>query len=288
MPLTPHRLARTSGIKNLFLKPIRFLYVFLSLGALFLLYQLLWGSFWSFKNIVCTIDTQPCPEEIMSQTLFLKGQKLITFKPTPAIDKLKKTNPGFDTITFQIFYPDKLNIKIQTQKDLIKTGLIKFDPPKELLASQPSSPSAEATPSASPHSFLSHLPLLNKPTFDEFSLTSQGELITIPNSNQRNQAFILVENSLPITENLRNFYLLYQELKLSGFSIRHFWVHNSSAGLELEKGNLVVFDLNTDPRQSVASLQQIRSESTINFDQSIIDLRFTNPVVSKINDTDPK
>src|SRR5688572_3878615 len=131
MPLTSHRIARTTGIKNLILKPIRFLYLLLALIAIFLLYQLLFGSFWTFKNIVCSMDAKPCSNEISSQLHFLKGQKLISFKPAPIIDKLKKNNPNFQDVNIQIFYPDKLNIKITTKADLIKLSLIRFSP-KEL------------------------------------------------------------------------------------------------------------------------------------------------------------
>lgn len=285
-PKSPLHVLKLLGLKNLYLKPLRFIYLLGFLLIVFLIYQLVLGDRFSFKTIHCTIDNQACSSELVAKLDYLKDQKVFTFKPSLAKEKLIKTNPYFKNVNFQIFYPDKLNVQIETEKDLIKVGLIKYTvisptPTPTPLLTPESTIAAIATPSAT-HDFLNHLPFLSSQPFDYYLLTSHGDLITADESSSIDQAQILIEDNLPATATLQNFYLLYHELKLSGFLPRNIWVFGRAAGLKLEKDSIVVFDLNIDPRRSVASLQQIRSESTIDFDVSLIDLRFKNPVIRKL------
>ncbi len=281
-------LFRTTGTGNILLKPKRLLYPTLLFVLLLGLYQLFFGPYFRIKTISCTLDSKPCENNLKTQIESLKGTKTIALQTKSLKQRLLQISPEIEDIQFKVIFPDLLTVNLFTSRNLILLQLIRSTPPP--ISSPSSATSAaetaedEIATSSSTHRTLIELKSVNDPIFDHFYLTSKGSLIQSSSTLDTDRIIkLLVENDLPSPDSLENLYQLYQELTESNIDTKVVWATNTTATLFLNKTTLVVFSLNKDPRQSVASLQQILHESTINPDQSIIDLRFSNPVISKIN-----
>lgn len=261
---------------------------------------LAWLAFsplFKIKHLSCQLNGQACRTTHLDQLETLKGKHSLLTKPGQIENQLLQSDPLLSTAKVKLLFPDKLSIKLTSQSETLLVGLIPYtpsdfasDPASDSSSppgdqtppvATPSGQSTQATPSAQPtppNSLLNQKQAISSTTPQLKTLTASGRLIPAPDSPPSPPSAFLL--SSPSTNLLKNFYHLYQELILSGINPQTIWLYQSNAAIRLPNRLLVHLSLTKPIETSIATLQQIRSQSTINLNQVIIDLRFTKPVVS--------
>ena len=269
--------------------------IFVIILVLTLMGWLLFSDFLKINTISCQLDQKAC-QEIHLQTLNqYKSDHLLLTKPNKIEDQLLSQDPLLSSAQVVSKFPNHLQVKLYSQKDTIPVGIIEYlaptssptatttaTPTQDLSGNQNSTDSAQATPSATPSPVSTPQVIEQRQVIQSAEpkvkiLTSIGNLVAASESD-RPKAYLLSNASDPAL--LKSFYRLYRELILSGITPNMFWLLNDHAVLFSTPSLYTKLPLNDQPSQTVTTLQQIRSQSTINLNRVIIDLRFNQPVVS--------
>lgn len=268
---------------------LKLLAVGLVLGAIG---WLIFSDFLKISRISCQLDNKACQPQHLALLEQYKSQHLLLLKPTQIESKLLKQDPLLASAQVISHFPNQLQAQLTSQENSLPVGLISYQtasatpsatptpdptPTTSATDSAQATPSATPTPQSSAPQLLSQRQAINQAQPETKVLTAAGKLITASASDQP-QAYLL--SSDPNPSLLQSFYRLYQELILSGITPRLFWLINDYAVLHLSPGLFVKLPLKEQSAQVVTTLQQIRSQSTINLNRVIIDLRFNQPVVS--------
>ena len=148
--------------------------------------------------------------------------------------------------------------------DLLTLKLVSYPPPA-------------ATSSA--QLFTDQLAYLDQPSFETIYLDPSGQLISQTDaSTPVGELPLLVTAALPDRPQLVNLFALYRLLYQIN-TPQLFWAVTDSAIALYPPDTLVAFSLNLAPTDGYATLQQIRSTSTMSLTGTLVDLRFTKPVL---------
>lgn len=256
-----------------------------------------WLSFSDFlkiDTISCQLDQKAC-QEIHLQTLNqYKSNHLLLIKPSKIEDQLLSQDPLLASAQVVSKFPAHLQVKLHSQENTIPVGIVDYQSPTptptttpsatptQIIDDQSSTDSAQATPSATPSPASTPQVIMQRQAIQSTQpkvkiLTSIGNLVAASQSDKP-KAYLLSDASDPAL--LKSFYRLYQELVLSGITPKTFWLFDDHAVLFSTPSLYTKLPLSDQPGQIVTTLQQIRSQSTINLNRVIIDLRFNQPVVS--------
>ncbi len=257
-----------------------------------------WLSFSDFlkiDTISCQLDQKAC-QDIHLQTLNqYKSSHLLLLKPTKIEEKLLNQDQLLASAQVISKFPNHLQVKLHSQENTLPIGIISYHsstpPPTATATATPtqvstdspnSTVSAQATSSATPSPASTPQVIKQRQAIQSAQpqvkiLTSTGSLIAASESDKP-KAYLLSSTSDHTL--LKSFYRLYQELILSGITPKVFWLFDDHTVLFITPSLYTKLPLNDQPGQIVATLQQIRSQSTINLNRVIIDLRFNQPVVS--------
>ncbi len=122
------------------------------------------------------------------------------------------------------------------------------------------------------------LEAIKLPVSNWYQLNSDGLLLPGTEADKR---VLALGQSPPEQGKLQQLYRLFFLAQRNGVGIQRLWLSGDHAGLTNLNGATAFFDLQDDLASSIASLQQILSATTIDFTSTVIDLRFSNPVIVK-------
>lgn len=263
MPLFKRK-KKTARIRQVSFKPpslLKFLPLFL---IPLILYT--FSSVFRLKNITCSTFQGECPEPVLSILNDYKNHSILSFNRKQLISSIseKYTLTSYD---IDLSLPGSLNLKLDIQTSL---------PVEVYLVTQEPFLSFKATDSAS---FFS--PLLELDNFiasqssQSYLLESTGHL-----SSSKNQTsdIKIIFNQKPTSEQLANFYTLYNQMRLN-LPLEKNYLFNTSYFLNAEGTPDIIVSISASLEDSLYALQSIPSLSTIKPGARLIDLRFEHPVI---------
>ena len=264
MPLFKNQPRRTARIRQpLFIKTsfLKFLPLLL-LPLIFILFN----SLFRFRNLSCSTPQGECPQKINSLLEQYRHQSLLFFNRQQLIDQISQEYV-LEDYSIKLSLPASLNLEIDLAQALaVDVFLVSQDP----------SFSFQATQSA----------VFNPPLFDldRFlaSQSSQPYLLEPfgrlhPGQEQDSEVKIIF-NRKPSTEQLANFYSLYQQTKQL-YPLQKNYLFNTNYFLQVENLPDIIISISSELSDSISALQSLPSLSTIKPGASLIDLRFEHPVI---------
>lgn len=285
---SPISVSRFKGLSRLTIALAlkRFLpYLFLIITLGFLIYFFTSNSL-KLTTIDCQLDNRPC--EVLQQKLFNKylNSPLYSLKLNAVEQDLLSFDPSLAAASISVSYPHTLIVRLSSHTNLLLISIYRLTFPSPTPTPTPLPPEATPSASVSTPSALTTIPILKttfatQEPFKTFSLTKSGSLIDDikpPDLNTPHPA-VFISSDLPTQDQLKNIYEYFQLIQSSSLPFQHFFVLNDSLYLQLNDTTFVIFSLTTTPNSSLASLQQIRAQSTMKLDRVIIDLRFRNPLI---------
>lgn len=269
--------------------------VFIIILILIFLGWLSFSDFLRISSITCQLDQKACQELHLQTIRQYKSHHLLLIKPTKIEEQLLSQDSLLASAQVVPKFPNHLQVKLHSQENTIPVGVIDYHTPtpsptatatatptQSLADRQDATDSAQATPSATPAPASTPQVVKQREVIESAQsqvkiLTSFGNLVEASDSDRPKAYLLSSSHNEPL---LKSFYRLYQEIVLSGITPKVFWLFNDHAVLFLNPGLYTKLPLNDQPAQVVTTLQQIRSQSTINLNRVIIDLRFNQPVIS--------
>ena len=233
-----------------------------------LVYFFLKSDFWLVKKIDCSLDGQPCSDQLSNQLKQVSLSKnLIFFPKQNLVLSIKQSNPHIASINIKKRIPDRLIFDLMIRKAVVAVGV-----------SLPLT--AEATDSAE----LMDQPISLSGNF--YLIDNQG--IILEKTNQDNGLPLIIIDSDPFLSEgeifddaVRKAIELLLGLRLRLLETLLVQINSSrQVEVRLKNSTLILFNLNKDTEEQLDSLQLILSRSKIEGKQiKKIDLRFDKPVI---------
>lgn len=222
----------------------------------------------------CRIAGNPCTAIDHNQIEAFLGHSLFTFKPEELRSRLIQ-NPLYKDARVRLVFPNTLEVDIAPEIDLFPLGLIRFTPPTELSSATAASAPAELIDSDLPF----QAQAVSQKPFSVTSLTRRGDLVE---NDSPARYFVLVESDLPDKDTLAAYYAYLKDISLSGLNLQPVWLYRRQLVARYQDV-YILFSLDSSSYTSLASLQQILSQSTMKMNHSVIDLRFALPLIRPLN-----
>lgn len=249
------------------------------------------GPYFKISTLDCQLDSQPCPQEILDTLKAYQKQLIFIQKPQQIQAHLLKIHTELTDAQVSISLPHSLIFRLSSDQNLYSLTFIKaqistapsptptptptqISPSPEIDATQSATPTP--TPLPTPHPLFSWLELINQPPTSYFQLNSQGQLIPASGSDT---SIYIINNDLPSKQSLHTFFQLISYLNDSSFRPDLYLLLPDYIILKISS-NFALFSANRDLPESLNTLQQIYTQSKIDLDQAIIDLRFNKPYIS--------
>lgn len=222
---------------------------FILLLLIFSYWFTLHSGYFTFEQVHCRLDYEPCPEgAVLSELAKVKGQNLLTFNPAALQTRLLAGDFTIREAEFRKKFPRTLIVELQSVYPVAAVQLLGlpnqwviFDSRFRLIGSRGQDPNV-------PTVIVVSLPTLNlgEPLTDEALLRSLQAAIAIS-----------------------------QEIS----QVRQLSVDGSTLTLQLQDGRVSLFSLDKDLQLQIRTLQAILADTTIKPEDRIIDVRFSQPIL---------
>jgi hypothetical protein len=220
------------------------------------------------QQVECTHSGGECQQRHREILEHYQGRLVLFLKPAEITAKLRE-DPSLRAATVEVKFPNKITALLESETRLLNLGFILID--NQYLSTPP-----ESSTSANP--LWREIDALKLPVSNWYELNQQGELLPGTEAEKR---VLVLGTAQPAKERLAQLYQLFFLAERNGIGISQLWLRGDHAGLTSTLGVTAFLDLNTDLADSLASLQQILSATTIDFTTTVVDLRFSNPVIVK-------
>lgn len=225
----------------------------LALFSLFL-YRVVSGKVFTARDLHCSREGKPCDEQITAEIAKLQGHSLLTVNTQALSRKLKQADPSLAEAEITVILPATLDIRLTDRQPF--AGIASEHSKAFLLCDQ------QGFIYKITDFFPESLPVLTLPRLD----LSVGEKLKEPE----------LLACLDLIKLLQSQFIAFSEIKFHSVSlVRVILTDNLEA----------LFTIDGDLNSQVTSLQQILAQATITSTPSLIDLRYTKPVISPLRET---
>ncbi len=198
-----------------------------------------------------------------------KMSKLVFLIKPREIESQLLQDPSIKVAKVDIQFPNRLNARLEMETQLMPIGFINVN-----LADLDQPP--QSTTSA--RLWQKEIMISDQPINNFYQINVNGELL--PSQETKIEAFIIGDHQ-PDIEMLKSLHQLWRLINYDGFDIKKLWLTEDHFGLITNQNVIALLAFDQPGDKLLATLQQILSESTIDLANTVVDLRFKNPVIVK-------
>ncbi len=216
------------------------------------------------KEVVCQMETSPCPEAVQSSLFRIKGTSFLSLNQKELQKEIQGTGL-VDRIDFSFKLPGKLISQAQppTISFLVKTAFSRVSPTLNFLISSDS-----AAPSVELDNFVASM------EGKTFQLLSTGTL----NQTDADSNYFLIAQTIPTKDYLTKAFVWLRSLTVSSMKPDKIYFLSDMIILKQNGEPDLVTNFSADPGEITLALQRLNQVITIK-KPIIIDFRYNHPIL---------